>query len=185
MSLTIREEKILEAAIAGEQSPIEPVTRREAIFTKATGADIDLPPARNKEEDILSKLAVGYSGGGGVTDISIITVKFRTSVSGNYSEYHIDPYQASDEPDYVGAFVITPDSGVQYLNLQASPDYEYPIDMEIYLLSGRYILIAEINSGAAADYIITGNAEIITINDVLYVKVTGDCTITTVGSPYQ
>lgn len=65
MSLTIREEKILEAAVAGEQSPIEPVTRREAIFAKATGADVELPPARNKEEDILSKLAVGYAEGGG------------------------------------------------------------------------------------------------------------------------
>ena len=55
MSLTIREEKILEAAIAGEQSPIEPVTRREAIFAKATGADVELPSARNKEEDIRSR----------------------------------------------------------------------------------------------------------------------------------
>ena len=87
MSLTIREEKILEAAIAGEQSPIEPVTRREAIFTKATGADIELPPARNKEEDILSKLAVGYSGGGGGGDFGAAEVTIT-----NNTEFAISVY---------------------------------------------------------------------------------------------
>lgn len=91
MSLTIREEKILEAAVAGEQSPIEPVTRREAIFAKATGADVELPPARNKEEDILSKLAVGYAegggGGGGGGDFSTAEVTVKNSTGDSISVF--------------------------------------------------------------------------------------------------
>lgn len=84
MSLTIREEKILEAAIDKTSVPLEPVTRREMIFAKAAGSDVDLPPAQNKEEQILSQLAAEYAqGGGGGGGLSFqtanVSITFDTS----------------------------------------------------------------------------------------------------------
>ena len=86
MSLTIREEKILEAAIDKTTVPLEPVTRREMIFAKAAGSDVDLPPAQNKEEQILSQLAAEYAqggGGGGYFDMQPFTVNITNTKDGS------------------------------------------------------------------------------------------------------
>lgn len=153
MSLTIREEKILEAAVAGEQSPIEPVTRREAIFAKATGADVELPPARNKEEDILSKLAVGYAegGGGGGGDFSTAIITF------------VDNDQEGWQ--FQGPFL-----GADNILLSAYSDEANTQTVVLY--KGLAVLECEYET-----FTVSGNAEKDATRPAI-VNITGDCTIT-------
>ena len=165
MSLTIREEKILEAAIAGEQSPIEPVTRREAIFTKATGANIDLPPARNKEEDILSKLAVGYSGGGGGgEDVSLTKIGTVTITSSSVSCYLIGGLWKDSQGNLDYRFGYNTSSSTKSLDLYAPAGTSEVMIFSIQQ-SGAYM--------GVMNWTISGSVT----KSTYYMTISGDCSI--------
>lgn len=165
MSLTHREEKILEAVIDGSSVPFDPVTRREKIFAKAAGEDIELAPPITKEEQILSALAA--KGSGGSSDFSTAKV---TIIDLSVTD---DKYGTIDWPltfDIVG---ITEEGLAAQMAFNSASDVKtavlYNNQQTVYNTGMRDGIVS-----------VSGNAELVTDTTdprKTNLVITGDCTL--------